>query len=410
MNVFMTISLRSMLCLCAALCLCCGVVSAQQPTQQRFLRFLGQRSVTTGTLLPTVEPFRAGVPTTASLVFAIMDSEGRVLKDDNQSEAFIGIVNILPSYYPRIDAPFRSEKKSRATSGIIEFNNVSVSGNAASALTVLCTSASTISTSIIISLVGGYPDRHSFERLKNGRYAVPGIIENNPNFPGVIPSITLGKPVHFNIPYQGGYNHITLRLLDGYGNIPSFSTTVTLSIQKNGFSHLDSNNRLMANIEWSNNEGIVEFPNFTVLGATAASVFLFAELSPSPSYRAFINTGLFDGDFTIYSATSLVFPQQINTGVASLVSTEIGSQKTIYISPNPASDALHITLALPESAPVVVRIEDMLGRIVLRHEEQSALQGAFATTLDVSHLAQGAYTLHVQSGRERWARRVVILR
>lgn len=404
---FMTISLRSMLCLCAALCLCCGVASAQQPTQQRFLRFLGQRSVTTGTLLPTVEPFRARVPTTASLVFAITDSEGKIVKDDS-TNAVLSVTGATLLSNAFLCGSSWLKMTQRSTSGIVEFNNLSICGYSAPTLQLQCSSTTATATSITISLLGGYAWAGSFAQLKDGKYAAPGLMANNPTYQGVIPSIELGKPIRFNNPDKNDYNHIAVRVFDEFDNIPSFSTTVTLIIMNYGYSHVDTTRRLTGNIVWTNKLGIAEFPDFTVWGTTA-NVLLSVSVSLSPDNRKIYNLGLYEGGISTWATTSLVAPQQVHTRISSQ-NSDASVFETVYVSPNPASDALHITLTLPESASVIVRMEDMLGRTVLRHEEQSVRQGAFATTLDISHLAQGAYTLHVQSGRGRWTRRVVILR
>lgn len=398
---------RSFTCLCAALLLCFGVLPAQQPTQQRFLRFLGQRSVTTGTLLQTVEPFRAGVTTTASLVFAVTDSEGKILKDDG-TNAVLAVTGatLLSDAFLCISSGFKMTQ--RSTAGIIEFNNLTVCGYTVPTLLKLqCSSTTANATTITISFLGGYPSFGSFVQLNNGKYAVPGLITDNPAYQGAIPSIELGKPVRFNNLDKSDYNYIVIRVLDRFSNTPSFSTTVTLIITNNGYPYIDTTRRLTGNIAWTNNLGIAEFPDFTVWG-TAANILLSASASLNPDDMKFFNLGLYEGGST-WATTSLIAPQQVHTGLFRQ-NPDISVFETVYVSPNPTSDALHITLALPKSALILIRIEDMLGRTVLRHEEQLALQGAFATTLDVSRLAQGAYTLHVQSGRERWKQRVVILR
>jgi hypothetical protein len=602
MNVFMTISLRSLLCLCAALCLCCGVVSAQQPTQQRFLRFLGQRSVTTGTLMPTVEPFRAGVPTTASLVFAIMDSEGRILKDDS-TEAFLRLPDSLS--FDRIKQPALVQTDSvmrswfdgamygrykqvsgfvkvQAKSGLLEFKGIRIAGKANNNMLLHCTAANIQSTSLSVSLIGGYGWRDLFVKLKNGKQAVPGRVYTDSytdTEQGAVQSITVGRTVQFNNSDSADYNHIAVQILDPWDNPISFSTTVTISLA-GGTPPVDQQRTpTLGSRVLTNAEGIAVFNDFQVLGETSSNVTLVAFTWKSLSCYSWLaipplygNEGLCDPTNT--SATVTLVPSRAvaimpplvsaanpwygnnqtlprftigksnaddprtwfylqavdqfgnrvdngpnayNGGVATIrIATpeeglprsttsnfqfsasndpyvRVNSQRfaatgtsavavnglytfnnftplgpassrttdTVvltfedpalkgvnspfplvpwlyrpippittatttfvrttkvrlheeasrhYATPNPTSDLLHITLTLPESAPVLIRMEDMLGRTMLRYEEQSALQGAFATTLDVSRLAQGAYTLHVQSGRERWTRRVVILR
>lgn len=602
----MTIVQRFSLCLYAALFLCCGTVSAQQPTQQRFLRFLGQRSVTTGTLLPTVEPFRAGVPTTASLVFAIMDSEGRILKDDS-TEAFLRLPDSLaingngygsePRLWQtdtvarvfdgtlsgnyRIPAGF-ARAKSKA--GMLEFYGLRIIGKAHPSMVLHCTAANTQTTSLTISLIGGYRFSEVIPKLKNGKCAIPGISFGEL---GAIPYITVGKPVQFNNSDSSDYNYITLQVVDRWGNGSPFSTTATIQLA-GGKPPVDQQRTpTIGNTAMSDGNGIAVFKEFQIFGATTSSViivpFVFdpfacggwlaqdakgsSQLNCSPAHTSSTVTlvsgpaiaiapvlisDLYDpptmrygylnrmpSRFTIgksnaddprtwfylqavdqfgnradngpnaynggvatiritapeeglprsttsgfqfsasadpyvransqhFSATGTsavainglyTFNNFTPLGPASISPTDavvltfedpalqgaqvsqpllpwlgllfrpippITTATTTFVqttnvalrnetsdfslTPNPASDALHIALVLPESAPVLVRIDDVLGRTVLRHEEASAVQSAFATTLDVSRLAQGAYTLHVQSGRERWTRRLVVLR
>jgi hypothetical protein len=618
-DVFMTISLRSVLCLCAALCLCCGVVSAQQPTQQRFLRFLGQRSVTTGTLLPTVEPFRAGVPTTASLVFAIVDSEGRILKDDS-TVVTLSLQGQNPDIYDQDkyfvlsndcerSSPYgscsyfvtcqRSPIPVRVSGGIAEFTGLLLSGKARNNALLVCSSATIIQTTLTVSLIGGQVAWFRFERMKNGQLTVPGRtiydqFVGNSALMGTNPLIEVGKSIVLGTDTTD-YQYITVRGVDRFNNTATFSTTVTISAN-GGVPPIDQQRTpLIGNVQTTDPiTGLATFKDFQILGATASNIVLFfttrqiyepwftdvprgsrssavslqyaknvASLTCSPATPSSYGVDLLPGSAVgivpniipdIYSAGIYPNPNRMPSrftigksnaddprtwfyvqavdkfgnrvdngpnaynggtatirfvtpeeglprsstssfqftvandpfvransqrfaasgisavavnglytfnnfmplGAASMGTTDIvvltfedpalkGVNSSfplvpwlfrpippittatttfvrttdvrlheealgLYATPNPTSDLLHIALALPESAPVLIRIEDMLGRIVVRHEEQSALQGAFATTLDVSHLAQGAYTLHVQSGRGQWARRVVILR
>ncbi len=157
--------------------------------------------------------------------------------------------------------------------------------------------------------------------------------------------------------------------------------------------------------------GLYAFNNFTPLGPASSSTTGTVVLTfEDPALQ-----GTQVSQFAFPWLASIFRPiPPITTATTTFVQTTNVALRNeasdISLTPNPASDALRIALVLPESAPVLVRIDDVLGRTVLRHEEASAMQGAFATTLDVSRLAQGAYTLHVQCGRERWSRRVVVLR
>ena len=601
----MTTPQSSFTCLCAALLLCFGTLPAQQSTQQRFLRFLGQRSVTTGTLMPTVEPFRAGVPTTASLVFAIMDSEGRILKDDS-TEAFLrlpdslattGIVygndprlwqtdSVMRVRYGILYGNYRTPggfARAKSKGGILEFYGLRIIGNIHPHMPLHCTAANIQTTSVSVSLIGGYGLIVIISKLKNGKRAIPGLSYGEQ---GAIPFITVGEPVQFHNSDTSDYNYITAQVLDYWGNIPSFSTTATISMA-GGTEPIDQiRTPSIGNVAMTDKNGLAIFKNFQVFGATSANVqvvvsvydpfacwgwlaqdakgssqlncspgntgstvtlipnravaitpVLVSDLynpptmqygyrirmpsrftigksnaddprtwfylqavdqfgnradngpnaynggvatiriappeeglprsttsnfqfsaSTDPYVRAnsqrFAATGTsavaVNGLYTFNNFTplapasnsatdtvvltfeapvlqgfrvlSLPYPWSIifrplppiTTATTTFVQTTNVALRNdasdISLTPNPASDALRIALVLPESAPVLVRVEDMLGRTVLRHEELSAMQGAFATTLDVSRLAQGAYTLHVQCGRERWSRRVVVLR
>jgi hypothetical protein len=287
----MTIVQRFSLCLCAALYLCCGVVSAQHSTQQRFLRFLGQRSVTTGTLLPTVEPFRAGVPTTASLVFAIMDSEGRILKDDS-TEAFLRLPDSLAvngSGYgsePRLwqtDAVTRvfdgtlsgnyripaGFARAKSKAGMLEFYGLRIIGKAHPNMILHCTAANTQTTSLSISLIGGYRFGEVIPKLKNGKCAIPGTSFGEQ---GAIPYITVGQPVQFNNPDSSDYNYITLKVVDRWGNGSSFPTTATIQIAGGEPAVDQQRTPTIGNTAMSDGNGIAVFKEFQIFGATTSNV------------------------------------------------------------------------------------------------------------------------------------------
>jgi len=617
-DVFMTISLRFLLCLCAALCLCCGVASAQQPTQQRFLRFLGQRSVTTGTLLQTLEPIRCGLPAASPLVFAMTDAAGQIIRDDSSIvtlslvEQFIPIVsdtNIADKIYIladkcvseyRIGSCFSEGIRcqqgpipQRLSAGIIEFNGITIYGTIKPSLTLLCSSANVNvrATTANVSLIGGAPIGAFFAKTKSGKLAVPGI--STGDVLGFTPFAEVGTKLTLHNPDSTDFNYVTIKITDIWLNPTSFSTTVTLNL----YAVDDYRNNYVREVVAKGHivksdpaTGLAIFRDLEIYRTTSNSIGLSPNFSPSPySYpiprttqgtistllpdknesRLNCSIGWTTATFSLVPGpavgiaplplkpTGRIFPRSFeigksnasdtsrwfylqavdkcgnrvdkgpnayNGGVATIRITPpeeglprsttsnfqfsasadpyvrtnsqrfaatgtsavavnglytfnnftplgpasssttdtvvltfedpafrggqisdfsqfgyawlamesfrpippITTATTTFVrttnvalrgeisdfslTPNPTSDALHITLTLPESSPVLVRMEDMLGHTMLRYEEQSALQGAFATTLDVSRLAQGAYTLHVQSGRGRWTRRVVILR
>jgi hypothetical protein len=555
-----------------------------------------------------VEPFRVGVPTTASLVFAIMDSEGKIVKDDS-TEAFLrlpdslattGIVygndprlwqtdSVMRVRYGILYGNYRTPggfARAKSKGGILEFYGLRIIGNIHPNMPLHCTAANIQTTSVSVSLIGGYGLIVIISKLKNGKRAIPGLSYGEQ---GAIPFITVGEPVQFHNSDTSDYNYITAQVMDHWGNIPSFPTTATISMGGGTPYYIDGiRTPSIGNVAMSDGNGKVIFRDFQVFGATSANVQVVisvsdpfacwgwlaqdakgsSQLNCSPgntgstvtlipnravaimpaiipdiygkpdSYwgytpsrmpsrftigksnaddprtwfylqavdqfgnRADNGPNAYNGGVaTIRIATpeeglprsttsnfqfsasadpfvransqrfaatgtsavavnglytfnnfmplgpasgsttdtvvltfedpalrgaqasqpllpwlgSLFRPiPPITTATTTFVRTTNVALRSetpdVSLTPNPASDALHIALALPESAPVLVRVEDMLGRTMLRHEEASAVQGTFATTLDVSGLAQGAYTLHVQCGREQWIRRVVILR
>ncbi len=290
---------RFLLCLFAVLPCCWTVLSAQQTTPQRFLRFLGQRSGTTGTLTTTVEPFRAGVPTTASLGFVITDREGRILRDDSTI-----VMLSLPSqtnyfgdretYFSLSDSCTRNEgfsfcypygvscKQSpipaRASAGIIEYTGLRLSGKARKNAILLCSSATIEQTTLTVSLIGGKAKWFRFETLKNGKLAVPGksiydiFAANTRELEGTEPLIEVGKPIIISSDTTD-YQYITVRAVDSWNNTATFSTTVTINA-------IGSSTSQLRNFFFGGQEvtdpmtGIAVFKNLRMLGITSSNVSL----------------------------------------------------------------------------------------------------------------------------------------
>jgi hypothetical protein len=80
------------------------------------------------------------------------------------------------------------------------------------------------------------------------------------------------------------------------------------------------------------------------------------------------------------------------------------------IWPNPSSLPLHVTLALPESAPARLELVDVAGRSVLAQELGSPGAGLYDATFGAgASLRPGTYWLRLSQGSGRAASRVVIL-
>ncbi len=109
-------------------------------------------------------------------------------------------------------------------------------------------------------------------------------------------------------------------------------------------------------------------------------------------------------DFNAPVATNTAVTTVLNpTGLAPDASTLTGS-----VWPNPAATVLHVVVARPAGAAVVLTLTDALGRTV-RTATLSASVGATAeTTLDVRGLAPGLYVVRAEAGGRRWSQRVVV--
>ncbi len=77
------------------------------------------------------------------------------------------------------------------------------------------------------------------------------------------------------------------------------------------------------------------------------------------------------------------------------------------VSPNPVTTALTLETTLDRAATLTLTLRNILGEAVLQ-ERHTAASGRFATTLDVSTLANGIYLLEVSDGAGgRWVQKVV---
>jgi hypothetical protein len=275
-----------------AACLCVGTLDLS--AQQRFLRFLGQRATTGATLQQGLDVFRAGEPTTATLVFAVTDAAGQVVSTDNTTEAFLDIAPELkdnrdlqhsPSPYlpppniqvgcgvPRIGYFYTSSVpfKQRSKAGIIEFSNFGVLGKSMPSFQFFCTSATANGVSVNAVLLGGQAERLEVDTLKNGKLAMPGIASYNSKG-SPLPFVEIGKTVQFNNPDTTDLNWITLRAYDKYGNIPSIPSiaSISFSYPMNGNLYALGNNAV---IDVSTGRAV--FKEIKFLGSTASTIFYY---------------------------------------------------------------------------------------------------------------------------------------
>lgn len=278
---------------------------AQNPQhQQRFLRFLGQRSVTTGTILPNIEPFRAGVPTTASLVFAIIDRNGQILRDDstivylslvgqnnsnswtNPSEYFVlsdSCVTQLDIFLGWRTSCKQSPIPLRIRGGIAEFVGLRLSGKVRNNAIFLCTSATAQATAITVSLIGGKASWLSPELSKTGALSVPGryyddlfpIMGTTASLWGTTSTIEVGKPIILG-QNSNDHQYLTLKAIDRWHNTATVSTTVTIVVGGGTPPTNQLFTPLLGNQENTDPvTGRVEFRNFQILGSTSNGIVLF---------------------------------------------------------------------------------------------------------------------------------------
>lgn len=76
-----------------------------------------------------------------------------------------------------------------------------------------------------------------------------------------------------------------------------------------------------------------------------------------------------------------------------------------FISPNPASDALHLQFSAHQSGPTTMKLATIAGTIVM-----SATTSSSSHTLDIQGLENGTYFLTVASARGSATRRIVVVR
>ncbi|HRN35634.1 MAG TPA: DUF4397 domain-containing protein, partial [Flavobacteriales bacterium] len=74
------------------------------------------------------------------------------------------------------------------------------------------------------------------------------------------------------------------------------------------------------------------------------------------------------------------------------------SAASVQLFPNPATDRVHLQLTGAQDLPVLLRIADATGRIVMDLGENQLQQGHLASPIDVQRLSPGLYRLLVRQG------------
>ncbi len=231
----------------------------------------GGISLQTANLYGTlIGPFKAGLPTIATIVAEVVDAFGDVVKNESGSYAVLSLgssessvsantFETRPVYYPGGRIQYRylpniqvvpdqagigrtgQALQARSQNGRFEWEGVNIGGIAGTTLTLAVRHISlpTCGCPVQVSLQGGYADYCTFASqninlnrntkiLPNaeGPFAVPGRIGS---YTGSAPHMMINETVSF--PYtEPGYSGITIVLRDRFNNLASFSTKATLSI------------------------------------------------------------------------------------------------------------------------------------------------------------------------------------
>jgi hypothetical protein len=81
------------------------------------------------------------------------------------------------------------------------------------------------------------------------------------------------------------------------------------------------------------------------------------------------------------------------------------------LRPNPAVDAINVSLSLPNSAPATLELVDLAGRLVANREVGSLGAGPHLVRLDNgASVAPGMYWLRLRQGGQQLMARAVVMR
>jgi hypothetical protein len=290
-------------------------------------------------------PFKAGVPTIATIIAEIVDEFGAVVTNANATTSSLVVWNnrfsyndqnmpydgYIPGIAVDVNTAIENAIITRSTNGRFEWKNLQLSGPASTTLTLTVrtdagstispryNAASTLATCqcpVPITLQGGFPYIVSIATQAvsldsslvlipraQGPFAVPGVVAGIPpqgqaftralgGYDGSVPTIVIGEKVRFPHRGKGTYPAIALLVRDRFGNAASFSTTVTLSLAGGNPPVNQSQTLLLSNVvesvvTWG--QGYLGQENST---STSASLAQIAS-----------NVALFS-DFTILGATS----------------------------------------------------------------------------------------------------------
>ena len=304
-----------------------------------------------------IGPFKAGVPTVATIVAEIVDVFGDVVTTASATSASLELGNLVPEwrkqYFKRLAFKGEITPVTTATNGRFEWSDVQVEGIAGTTLTLQVRHSRLphCGCPIQFSLQGGFPYYATFATQAvnldssliilpghSGPFAVPGVVGNNVTLPsgferpksgydGSLRHIVVGEPVRFPHSGKGTYPAIALSVQDRFGNFSSFTTTVTLTLNGSGYDQIQTpiiGNIVTSDIQWGRGifgqeslsttsahvQQIVSntavFHSFTVLGVTSNQYSLYGSVRLGDPYITNETFGIPLGVFDIGYTSSTV--------------------------------------------------------------------------------------------------------
>ena len=273
-----------------------------------------------------IGPFKAGLPTVATIVAEVVDIFGDVVTTVNSTNASLELGALqredyqwfgfsdTPVLFPGTNIQYRYLQdaqlgrdgilRAEVKNGRVEWQGVNIVGRASTSLT-LSVRHSTIATcgcAVQVSLQGGYSHQISFANQKRnfdsnavlvsqteGPFAVPGNVAVW--YRGSASHIIVGQAVTFpSYSDETGYSSITGIIRDRFGNFASFHTQATLSIS-GGSPPVDNRrtwvigNTANSRIEWglgrNGQEAVPRFSSLVLPDAVGLTRNIAALISPA---------------------------------------------------------------------------------------------------------------------------------
>jgi hypothetical protein len=238
----------------------------------------GVQAATAALYGSTVGPFKAGIPTVATIVADILDDFGQVASTEfstgatlvvdpaegprrgfapHRISSTVNIANVQRGVSARAGQGGVLNAQGVQRGGRLEWNGIQIDGvhTTTLSLSVINTfgdsslavpeqfalRSSCSGNAVFTSVQGGRPYQVTFATLSNGAASVPGRViglpsrmglNDGPVQPGAVPNIRVGIPVDFNQQFitETFGQAITVIVRDRFGNLASIPTTATIAL------------------------------------------------------------------------------------------------------------------------------------------------------------------------------------